>query len=636
MSRSFLLFVCFIAAAAALSTGSAVQRGHKIAARANRLDVLLRRPARTAEEDKELIGLAAQDTYDEGSFTPSHAAFKAAHNDVFVDLLRHCDYSGTAFYLDGPAGKSTAALAAAGVDRSRCFTANWHADTSAALREFLPHENVAESRAEDALRENFNGVAFSTVYLDGCGGQTEPLIASVDALLDGETSQQMDRVAIGFTLTEAEPTGRSLFDREADVHRGILRAAKRAGYDRMAHCFDEPEEYGIRDVETLKRCEGTITSWVVLQRAKGNARTTGRNARGVRMSLANGPAAESSSSSSDAPPRLGNGIEDQIMAWMASEEGQSALQDEDDEEMEEEDSDAFVNADAPSHARPLPAEESLREEDVFEARGLREEAYLGKGSEMRLLEDTGKAAAAVRKHGVVRLGGVLTEDTAVELRDYIIDELHRIIDGGKAGKADGYELVHVGSGTQRLSKHATGEEGDAEETRWDLRLSQEVPIVKKALDELLHGTNSNSRSPLANAITALGGVDAELWELAAIISAPGAPPQIVHADATWTADPLLLTAFVALQEVTREMGPTRFLPRTHSDPKHARIVARSDATNLMVHTHKRGEGKPPPSWVGLLKRGEAAFYDGRLLHSGGANRSDKERVLLYVTYRARR
>jgi hypothetical protein len=37
--------------------------------------------------------------------------------------------------------------------------------------------------------------------------------------------------------------------------------------------------------------------------------------------------------------------------------------------------------------------------------------------------------------------------------------------------------------------------------------------------------------------------------------------------------------------------------------------------------------------VGCLSKGDAALYDGRLLHCGGANRSDKLRILFYVTFR---
>jgi len=148
------------------------------------------------------------------------------------------------------------------------------------------------------------------------------------------------------------------------------------------------------------------------------------------------------------------------------------------------------------------------------------------------------------------------------------------------------------------------------------------------------------------------------------VSAPGAAPQIVHADTDLVVDadgllgaaaapppPLLLTAFVALQPVTRAMGPTRFLPRTHVDAAaHAALAARGDATGLLCAA-ARGSGgddgggggddggggggdapaggaaaAPAPSRVGLLDTGDATLYDGRLLHCGGANRSERRCV----------
>jgi len=239
---------------------------------------------------------------------------------------------------------------------------------------------------------------------------------------------------------------------------------------------------------------------------------------------------------------------------------------------------------------------------------------------------------------------VLSDATARALHAHVLDELERLLAGNAC---DAARLVAVGSGTQRQSRHAEGsynddddDASDPREARWDVRLDQNEPLVRAALAELL-----GNDAALGAALEALGGGGKakralQLWELAAIVSVPGCEPQIVHADAMWSPEPLLLTAFVALQPVTREMGPTRFLPRTHAKPGPAAVVATTDATRLVeadgMASNKKGgsSAAPPASWVGLLDAGDAALYDGRLLHCGGANRADRPRALLYVTFRA--
>ena len=146
--------------------------------------------------------------------------------------------------------------------------------------------------------------------------------------------------------------------------------------------------------------------------------------------------------------------------------------------------------------------------------------------------------------------------------------------------------------------------------------------MRTALRELLAGD-------VGAAMEAAAGVDAELYELAALVSKPGAAAQPLHADTLWTADGCLYTSFVALQPVRREMGPTRFVRGTHTEPGPAAVLADGDALGLAD-----AKGRPPPSCVALLKAGEAALYDGRLLHCGGANRSDELRILFYLTFRA--
>lgn len=262
--------------------GAPLQRAHKVSARVNRLAALLRRAPLTTAEFKELSSLRREDTYDEGGFSPAHAAFKQAHNVMFVDLAGHCSKISSVssngacmgsdsrcFYLDGPGGCTTATLVASGFERSQLFTANWHPTTCDALRA-SPHSlaatNVALSPADEALRDGlFARVGFSAIYMDGCGGAVAPLVLFIDALFsEARASLNPSPMAFGFTLTDAEPTGRAMADREVDVHRALVSACKRSGFV-MSHVSDAPERFGV-DASTSKRDGSTLTCWLVCER----------------------------------------------------------------------------------------------------------------------------------------------------------------------------------------------------------------------------------------------------------------------------------------------------------------------------------------------------------------------------------
>lgn len=145
------------------------------------------------------------------------------------------------------------------------------------------------------------------------------------------------------------------------------------------------------------------------------------------------------------------------------------------------------------------------------------------------------------------------------------------------------------------------------------------------------------------------GDDAELFELAALVSDPGAPRQPMHPDTTRQKDapgdggegasaggvggegdaPAVVTAFVALQDVDEEMGPTVFLPRSQSAEAHAAFYA-DDASGS---TTKAELLRTAPQALGLLRTGDASLFDSRLLHAGGANRSPRRRVLFYFSFK---
>ena len=57
-------------------------------------------------------------------------------------------------------------------------------------------------------------------------------------------------------------------------------------------------------------------------------------------------------------------------------------------------------------------------------------------------------------------------------------------------------------------------------------------------------------------------------ELSVLISDPGAPRQQLHPDNAYQTICPLYTVFIALQDITTEMGPTVFLPRTNTQQCH--------------------------------------------------------------------
>ena len=150
--------------------------------------------------------------------------------------------------------------------------------------------------------------------------------------------------------------------------------------------------------------------------------------------------------------------------------------------------------------------------------------------------------------------------------------------GGEGmSEEDGFRLVAVGSGTQRLSA-LVGEERPTSARRRRAGTFGSIRARRRCARRCASCSPTTrrrwaARSPRSRA-------PATLWECAAIVSAPGAAPQILHADATHTPEPLLVTAFVALQDVRREMGPTRFVRGTHTEPGPAAVLADGDALGL--------------------------------------------------------
>ena len=152
-------------------------------------------------------------------------------------------------------------------------------------------------------------------------------------------------------------------------------------------------------------------------------------------------------------------------------------------------------------------------------------------------------------------------------------------------------------------------------TRFDIRLPYD-DVVSEATTTLLRG-------PLAAALDALVGPEAQLWECAALVSEAGAPAQTVHGDTFWDSEPCLYTAFVALQDIDLERGPTLFFPGSHLSPD-AQDDLEDDGPSILDAYDAE---------VGAMRAGACTLYDGRLLHAGQPN-SQGTRVLFYVSFKA--
>ena len=101
-------------------------------------------------------------------------------------------------------------------------------------------------------------MAFGAIYLDGCSGAPEPLVACAAYLESG--IELPEAFAVGFTLTLAEPEGREIADREQTVVRAWSAAARKRGYACRRPFDDEEPDPPARS------SDGVLTTWLVFER----------------------------------------------------------------------------------------------------------------------------------------------------------------------------------------------------------------------------------------------------------------------------------------------------------------------------------------------------------------------------------
>jgi len=119
----------------------------------------------------------------------------------------------------------------------------------------------------------------------------------------------------------------------------------------------------------------------------------------------------------------------------------------------------------------------------------------------------------------------------------------------------------------------------------------------------------------------------EFYELAAVITHPGSQRQIVHPDLPFQKTAPLYVVFLALQDVTEDMGPTSFLLKTHTSAQNDKFNSGDEAT-------KNSQLSGADCRLSCLKKGSAVVFDARILHCGNANSSgDKPRALFNFSFR---
>ena len=217
-------------------------------------------------------------------------------------------------------------------------------------------------------------------------------------------------------------------------------------------------------------------------------------------------------------------------------------------------------------------------------------------------------SAALSEQGVLRVNGAVSEAVAAKALAYVNDELTKARTAAQDNLAE--ESRRFGDVLARTK-------------RFDLKLDLDPP-VQEALAEAL--------VPLTPLVAAKLGEDAELFELSALISDPGAPRQPIHPD-TPSKDEngaVILTTFIALQDTRKDMGPTGFCIGTNTPEAHVEFNDPADggrAKANLLRTRQYAEG--------VMSSGDMCVMDSQLVHGGGANDSDMRRVMLYVSYRKR-
>jgi hypothetical protein len=223
------------------------------------------------------------------------------------------------------------------------------------------------------------------------------------------------------------------------------------------------------------------------------------------------------------------------------------------------------------------------------------------------LREAERAADILRTHGLVFLKSVVPEETC----DEILADLNAICDGCKETYGDALRrtdvLLGLGDGDDDSNKNGGKING-----------------VKKALESACKEEGGNIRNILSFIEDA--SEDAVLVELSVLATEKGADRQVLHPDVAYDAPhETLYSVFIALQDVTQDMGPTLFVLNSHDKQTHDQLPKTkwTEKEFDILRTKTCAEA--------LLKKGDAVLYNARAFHQGGENTRGR-RALLTLTF----
>jgi Phytanoyl-CoA dioxygenase (PhyH) len=217
-------------------------------------------------------------------------------------------------------------------------------------------------------------------------------------------------------------------------------------------------------------------------------------------------------------------------------------------------------------------------------------------SKTQFFEEAKSHATRIRKEGLVRIDNVLSPSLADRMFQFVSDlreeSLQRISEGALQ-HSDRFADVLLRSNRCDL-KIPLGKNG-----------ALKTPVIESLYSVFCE-------SPVKETISnAFQSNQAVLYELSCLISDPGSQRQVMHPDNPFIQgriDPTLLTCFIALQDIDVMMGPTVYLPRTHTAVAHAAFAQEQSPTSMDASGRERLSPKDEllrdtPSVTGTLTKG---------------------------------